>query len=320
MEINKDFIRTLNEHGQKRKPLFFAIDYRASQWFLEDENVFYHLGEATNTTKKKTSTPPTVTKKIYISFEEYQNKFNQVQDEIKKGNTYLLNLTMPTKLEGELDLESIFHDSKAPFKLYVKDKFVCFSPERFVKIENNQISTYPMKGTIDATLLNAQEKILANPKEMSEHVMAVDLLRNDLGIVATNIKVEKFRYIDKINAGKKELLHVSSKITGDLPENWHNNLGDIIANMLPAGSISGTPKKKTVEIIEKIEEYERGFFTGIFGYYDGDSLDSAVMIRFIEKNEDGYVYKSGGGITIESDVHEEYEEMKDKVYVPFIVR
>jgi para-aminobenzoate synthetase component 1 len=316
LEINKDFIRTLNEHGQKRKPLFFAIDYHASQWFIEDENVFYHLGEASNTTKKETSKKTKITKKIHSSFEDYQKKFNHVQDEIKKGNTYLLNLTMPTKLEGELDLESIFHDSHAPFKLYVKDKFVCFSPERFAKIENNQISTYPMKGTIEANIPNAKEKILANPKEMSEHVMAVDLLRNDLGIVATNIKVEKFRYIEKINAGKKELLHVSSKITGDLEENWHNHLGDIIANMLPAGSISGTPKKKTVEIIKEIEGYERGFFTGVFGYYDGENLDSAVMIRFIEKIGEEYFYKSGGGITIESDVNEEFNEMMDKVYVP----
>jgi para-aminobenzoate synthetase component 1 len=251
-----------------------------------------------------------------IDFKDYQKQFSKVQEEIKKGNTYLLNLTMPTQLEDSLDLEEIFHASNAPFKLYLKDKFVCFSPERFVKIQDNRISTYPMKGTIDASLPNAEEMILANPKEMAEHVMVVDLLRNDLGIVAKDIKVEKFRYIDSINAGTKDLLHVSSKITGKLPDNWHDTLGDIIAKMLPAGSISGTPKKKTVEIIRDIEGYERGFFSGIFGYYDGENLESAVMIRFIEKSDEGYVYKSGGGITIDSDAAQEYQEMKDKVYVP----
>jgi para-aminobenzoate synthetase component 1 len=173
-----------------------------------------------------------------------------------------------------------------------------------------------MKGTIDATVPHAMERILANQKEMSEHTMVVDLLRNDLGIVGKNIQVEKFRYIDKINAGKKELLQVSSKITADLDESWHKNLGDIVKKMLPAGSITGTPKRKTVEIIKEIENYEREFFTGIFGYYDGKSFDSAVMIRFIEKTDNGYVFKSGGGITIESDALSEYEEMKDKVYIP----
>jgi para-aminobenzoate synthetase component 1 len=172
-----------------------------------------------------------------------------------------------------------------------------------------------MKGTIEANIPHAMERILANQKETSEHTMVVDLLRNDLGIVGTNIKVEKFRYIDKINAGKKELLQVSSKITADLDESWHDNLGDILKKMLPAGSITGTPKKKTVEIIKAIENYERGFFTGVFGYYDGNSFDSAVMIRFIEKQKDGYVYKSGGGITCDSDELAEYEEMKDKVYI-----
>ena len=219
-------------------------------------------------------------------------------------------------MDNNLNLKDIFYSSDAPFKLYVKDRFVCFSPERFVKIEDNKISTYPMKGTIDAKIKNAKEKILSDKKEMSEHTMVVDLLRNDLGIVAKNIRVEKFRYVEKIKAGEKELLQVSSKITGDLDENWHEKLGDILKAMLPAGSISGTPKKKTVEIIKRVENYKRGFFTGVFGYYDGKSLDSAVMIRFIEKTKDGYIYKSGGGITIDSDEVSEYEEMKDKVYLP----
>ena len=89
-----------------------------------------------------------------------------------------------------------------------------------------------------------------------------------------------------------------------------------MAKLLPAGSISGTPKRKSVEIIEAIEGYERGFFTGVFGVYDGKSLDSAVMIRFLEKTDEGYVFKSGGGITLLSDAFQEYDELCDKVYVP----
>jgi len=85
---------------------------------------------------------------------------------------------------------------------------------------------------------------------------------------------------------------------------------------LPAGSISGTPKKSTIEIIEIIEEYNRGYFSGIFGVYDGEKFDSGVMIRFIEKTDDGYVYKSGGGITLDSNAEDEYNELLDKVYLP----
>lgn len=284
-------------------------------WIFEDENVQFQLENFRNfkpiTNHKKIN----ITNRLHVSFEEYKKALKKVKKEIKKGNTYLLNLTFETKLEGEIDLQSIFHSANAPFKLHVKDKFVCYSPERFVQIKDNQISTYPMKGTIEASIPHAMERILANQKEMSEHTMVVDLLRNDLGIVGKNIQVEKFRYIDKINAGKKELLQVSSKITADLDESWHENLGDIVKKMLPAGSITGTPKRKTVEIIKEIENYERGFFTGIFGLYDGKSFDSAVMIRFIEKTDEGYIFKSGGGITIESDALSEYEEMRDKVYV-----
>jgi len=284
-------------------------------WIFEDENVQFQLENFRNfkpiTNHKKIN----ITNRLHVSFEEYKKALKKVKKEIKKGNTYLLNLTFETKLEGEIDLQSIFHSANAPFKLHVKDKFVCYSPERFVQIKDNQISTYPMKGTIEASIPHAMERILANQKEMSEHTMVVDLLRNDLGIVGKNIQVEKFRYIDKINAGKKELLQVSSKITADLDESWHENLGDIVKKMLPAGSITGTPKRKTVEIIKEIENYERGFFTGIFGHYDGKSFDSAVMIRFIEKTDEGYIFKSGGGITIESDALSEYEEMRDKVYV-----
>jgi para-aminobenzoate synthetase component 1 len=72
----------------------------------------------------------------------------------------------------------------------------------------------------------------------------------------------------------------------------------------------------STKIIEDVENYDRGFFTGVFGYFDGESLDSAVMIRFIEKNGDKFTYKSGGGITLDSDAKSEYDEMLGKIYIP----
>ena len=111
-------------------------------------------------------------------------------------------------------------------------------------------------------------------------------------------------------------MQVSSEIIGDLENDYHKRLGDILAALLPAGSVTGAPKKSTVEIIKKVENYERGYYTGIFGYFDGVNLDSAVMIRFIEKNNDKLFFKSGGGITIYSNVEQEYNELLEKVYAP----
>lgn len=120
-----------------------------------------------------------------------------------------------------------------------------------------------MKGTIDAKVPNAEDRILGDIKEMAEHTMVVDLLRNDLGIVSNKVKVEKFRYIDKINAGNKKLLQISSKISGHLDDNWHEKIGDILTSLLPAGSIMGTPKRKTIEILNDVEAYDR-FLYGSF--------------------------------------------------------
>jgi para-aminobenzoate synthetase component 1 len=174
-----------------------------------------------------------------------------------------------------------------------------------------------MKGTIDANLPKAKERILNNEKEMAEHVMIVDLMRNDLGIIGSEVKVEKFRYVDKIKAGKKELLQVSSKITAKLETNWRENIGTLLDQLTPAGSITGTPKKSTVSIIHHVENYDRDFYTGVFGIFDGASLRSGVMIRFIEKEQGKLLYKSGGGITLDSEAKSEYDELIDKIYLPF---
>jgi len=137
-----------------------------------------------------------------------------------------------------------------------------------------------------------------------------------LSLVADQVQVKKFRYIEEVSANDIQLLQVSSEIEGTLPENWQNILGDIFDKLLPAGSICGAPKKKTIEIILEAENYPRNFYTGVFGVFDGKNLDSAVMIRFIEKNENGLFYKSGGGITHKSDAESEYKELIQKVYVP----
>jgi para-aminobenzoate synthetase component I len=173
-----------------------------------------------------------------------------------------------------------------------------------------------MKGTIDAAIPHAANIILNDKKETSEHYTIVDLLRNDLSLVAKNVKVNKFRYLDYLTTLDRTLIQVSSEIEGTLTEDFRSNLGNIFHALLPAGSISGAPKKKTVEIIGENEIGPRGYYTGVFGIFDGENVDSAVMIRYIEKSGETLWYRSGCGITNLSDCASEYKEMIDKVYVP----
>ena len=305
----------ITEYALKGTPFLFYTDYKGDKAHVYPLDMLqkYGVSYAFNASY----TPhDTKLKRSPLTFNKYKSKFDAYIAEIKKGNSYLGNLTQPSPVTCKLSLKEIFDIANAPYKLLVDGAFVCFSPEPFIKIENNTIHTFPMKGTIDAATPNAESVILKNAKEMAEHVMIVDLLRNDLGIVSSNVNVKRFRYIEKIAAGDKELLHVSSHIKGTLAPTWKNNLGDIIRKLLPAGSISGTPKKRSVEILEAIEEYDRGYFSGIFGVFDGKTVQSAVMIRFIEQSDQGLIYKSGGGITLDSNAEDEYKEMIDKVYIP----
>jgi len=315
--LNQTFQEKLNYYGSLKEPFFFMISYDLTQSVVCPLKklppfIKYEINKKVNSSNQNL-----VLKKYPIAFKTYQKKFQALQEQIRAGNSYLLNLTAKTRIETALSLDEIYDKAASKFKLQYKDQFVCFSPEQFVQIKNNTIFTFPMKGTIDAKIKNAKQLILNNEKEKAEHIMVVDLLRNDLSIVAKKVRVKKFRYVESLQAGNKTLLQVSSKIEGTLPKNWHEMVGDIIIKLLPAGSITGTPKKKTVEILKGIEKYNRGFYTGIFGVYDGKNLNSAVMIRFIEKSKNNrYFYKSGGGITCDSDCFSEYQELIDKIYIP----
>jgi para-aminobenzoate synthetase component 1 len=145
----------------------------------------------------------------------------------------------------------------------------------------------------------------------------VDLIPNDVSQVAFPIRVEKYKYIDQIKSHEGDLWQMSSQISGELLPEYQGKLGSILQKLLPAGSISGAPKASTLRIIEEIEGYERGFYTGIMGQFDGQELNTGVMIRFIEQQNDQLIFKSGGGITIFSEEEMEYKELIQKVYLPF---
>ncbi|RAV99906.1 aminodeoxychorismate synthase component I [Pseudochryseolinea flava] len=320
MEISK-FIETMNRWGRDKVPFLFAIDFEMEQpWIVKESDldstqIQFAIDGVTNAVPNKKQAPIALAKKV-IPLEIYRAKFDRVMAGLAYGDSFLTNLTIKTEIETTSTLQEIFAASKATYKLLWRDRFLVFSPETFVKIGNGKILSYPMKGTIDADLTGAEQKILTDQKELAEHVTIVDLIRNDISQVADNVRVTRFRYIDKIRTSHKNLLQVSSEITGDLPADYSSRLGDIIVKLLPAGSVSGAPKKKTVQIIREAEREKRGFYTGVFGYFNGSVLDSGVMIRFIEKDGDKYFYRSGGGITTQSVVSSEYQEAIDKVYVP----
>jgi para-aminobenzoate synthetase component 1 len=312
----------MNDFGRKSEPFLFILDFALANpvlLSLKDVNpveICFDIYGFTNFISNNPLISQVDFQKFPINLDQYRQAFDEVINHIHLGNTYLLNLTFKTKIQTSLSLPEIFERSSAPYKLLYKNQFVVFSPEAFVKIEDNTISSYPMKGTIDAGIQDAESVLLNDKKELAEHNTIVDLIRNDLSMVSKNVRVENFRYIDKIKTHEMELLQTSSKICGDLPQDWKEHIGEILFTMLPAGSISGAPKKKTVEIIREVENFDRGYFTGIFGYFDGHKLDSAVMIRFIERIGDELIFKSGGGITSFSNCESEYREMVDKVYLP----
>jgi len=248
--------------------------------------------------------------------ERYLEAFNYVVDQIHYGNSFLLNLTFPTPIETNYSLKDIFVNSKAAYKIFLINELVVFSPERFIRIQGNTIISNPMKGTIDAKVPGAHHLLSSDLKEDAEHNTIVDLIRNDLSMIASNVRVKRFKYIEKLKTNQGELMQMSSEITGKLPADFKTSLGELLFSLLPAGSICGAPKRKTVEIIRKVEAYERGYYTGVFGYFDGENLESAVAIRYIEQQGENLLFKSGGGITFQSDWKKEYEEMQKKVYVP----
>lgn len=329
-------IEKMNDCGRRRQPFLFIIDFDLKKplvWTLSEavrEDVWFRFPgfasmppvfqesdewKSGNKQARISQITPHVVPAGYPK-EMYAVQFERVLAEIKRGNSFLVNLTCQTPVHSTLSLKELYRVASSMYKLRVGDLFACFSPETFIRIHNGTITSCPMKGTIDASIPMARQRVLSDVKEKAEHSTIVDLIRNDLSRVATDVRVERFRYVDELTTDRGNLLQVSSSVSGKLQDGYTESIGDILVALLPAGSVTGAPKKKTVHIIRSVENYERGYYTGIFGIFDGRNVDSAVMIRFFEQTPHGMVYKSGGGITALSNMEDEYDEMIKKIYVP----
>jgi para-aminobenzoate synthetase component I len=317
-----EFTRTLNEWGSQQLPFLFLVDFEMEnpQVFRLDEidpqQILYDFNGLTNAAPIPDRGGPIQLERQTVSLADYKTKFDHVLKALEYGDSYLTNLTVKTLLQGNINLKQIFFRSRAKYKLWFRDQFLVFSPEIFVQVKNNRIFSYPMKGTIDANIPKASQKIVNDPKELAEHVTIVDLIRNDLSLVSDNVTVTRFRFLEELITTDKRLLQVSSEIIGDVNERFQNKFGDLLLRVLPAGSVSGAPKHRTLEIIRCAEGEKRGYYTGVCGIFDGRDFDSGVMIRFIEQHQGQYFYRSGGGITTSSVLENEYQEVIDKVYVP----
>jgi para-aminobenzoate synthetase component 1 len=245
----EDFVHKANEYGSIGLPFFFMVDLELEKPIiapldnLADEGIYFDFEGKTNSTKKKHLSDEYTFVKHPVSREIYEQAFNKVLENINYGNSYLTNLTFASEIECGLDFETIFANSEAKFKLLFRDELVCFSPEIFVKIMGDKIFSYPMKGTISSEIPDALSIIMADKKEEAEHNTIVDLIRNDLSIVSEKVEVLRFRYPDYLRTNTKNLIQISSEICGSLSADWRSRLGSILAALLPAGSVSGAPKK-----------------------------------------------------------------------------
>ena len=187
------------------------------------------------------------------------------------------------------------------------------SPEAQLVIKDKFAEIHPIAGTFKRTGNEAEDKLLAkqlinDPKEGSEHVMLVDLARNDLSRNCSTVKVNKFKEVQYFS----HVIHLVSKVTGQL-ETFDNNL-KIIADTFPAGTLSGAPKHMAMNLIEKYEKTNRGYYGGAIGLLDfHGNYNHAIMIRtFLSK--DNYLYwQAGAGIVDKSENENELQEVYNKL-------
>ncbi|MBT4286991.1 MAG: anthranilate synthase component I family protein [Deltaproteobacteria bacterium] len=248
---------------------------------------------------------------------EYETNFNKIIDYIKAGDIYQINYTHQLEAESEATAKQLFLNllktNPVDFAAFWDmDDFsiLSLSPESFTKIRKNIISTLPIKGTrprgrdLKEDQLMKKE-LLESKKEQAELFMITDLLRNDLGKIAEigSVKVESKKNLQTLS----KVFHTYSEVSARLRENISGI--EALISMFPGGSITGCPKKRAMEIIDEIESFSRGIYTGSIGYIlPNQDMDFNIAIRTVVKKGEQLYLGVGGGITIGSTMADEYEE------------
>lgn len=260
---------------------------------------------------------------IILPDHQIKKSIQNTIDHMISGDCYLANITHAHKITSEKkfisaqDFIKIWFQLKSRYGIFYYDKKIgisCFSPERFLLRKNDVLAAEPIKGTIsiqESSEEKSAKEIWNNKKEIYEHTMVVDLLRHDLNEICQPGSVSVFRpfYLKRTH----NLLQMQSSILGKIEK--EKTIGSCLSAVLPAGSITGTPKKKVCEIISEQEQNERGYYTGICGILEtnGD-FDSCILIRSLFLGDEGVYLGVGAGITTLSCPKKEIEEFYIKLH------
>ena len=284
------------------------------------ENFFKNIDKNINSNRKKLNITDL---KSNFSDQEYLKKIQNIQNRIKEGDIYQANLTR--KFHGKLNntennhfdiFKSLMQISPGNFSSFIKFdnlEIISSSPELFLDIENSKIKSCPIKGTSPRSDDKIQDQknfeyLQNSPKEKSENLMIVDLVRNDLSKNCENnsIKVDN---LFKILSFKK-IHHMVSEISGKKQNN--KNVIEVIKGCFPPGSMTGAPKIKAMEICDDLEQIQRGIYSGAIGLINKNICKLSVVIRTLIINGNKFEFQSGGAITYDSDPAKELQESKDK--------
>ena len=254
---------------------------------------------------------------------QYKAAFNTIQNYLVSGDCYQVNLTHPhtshysgSALDAVLPLYKALNPSFGCYFEGIDFELISVSPERFMSISpEGKIEAKPIKGTVRRSNDPIQDqelidKLKSSQKDQAENLMIVDLLRNDLSISATpnSVKVTNLFELET----HPNVHHLVSTIHAKMKDSL--SAPQTIKNAFPGGSITGAPKKRAMEIIEELEAQPRSLYCGSFGYYsDTGHTDFNILIRSLEFRNNTITCWGGGGITIDSNCDEEYEESLTKV-------
>ena len=256
-----------------------------------------------------------------LSRADYVDGVRRAKEAIAAGDVYQLVLSAKFSGRHDLDPFQVYRALRlinpSPYLYYCRlgeHAVVGSSPEALVKLERGAAQLRPIAGTRprgdDAAADAAHEAALrADPKENAEHVMLVDLARNDLGRVATagSVRVEPYRAIERYS----HVMHMVSGVHGTLAAG--RDAFDLFAAAFPAGTLVGAPKVRAMQLIDALEPVRRGLYGGTIGYFgaQGD-MDQAITIRTLVFNGDEYSFQAGAGIVADSDPDAEYDEVRAK--------
>lgn len=249
--------------------------------------------------------------------EEFEQAVEKCKEYILAGDIFQVVISQRLKTQLKTDPFNVYRALRiinpSPYMYYLKFgelKIVGSSPEILVKVNNNKVTLRPIAGTRKRGSTPQEDEalikdLLSDPKELAEHIMLVDLGRNDCGRVSKfgTVKPTDLMVIEKYS----HVLHIVSNVEGELDDG--KDSFDVLAACFPAGTVTGAPKIRAMEIIDEIENVKRGPYAGVVGYfgYNG-SLDSAITIRTIVIKDDTAYVQAGAGIVADSVPEKEYEE------------